>query len=114
MPDRLTSTKKKELQATGKEIPPTPKPLTDSNEDEDDQVESQATHGEDNNNGKGKEVAEVAEVAEPSNKGKEVANPAGDEHIEVTSFEIFAGYESIGKVYTPCNSLGILCNFDFP
>ena len=94
MADRLTSTEKKDLRAVSKKVPPTPEPPTDSDEDEDDQPERQATQWEDD---KGK-VKEVAEVAEPSNKGKEVANPARDEHVEVTSLEIFAGYESLGKI----------------
>ena len=98
MADRLTSSEKKELQPVGKEVPPTPEPPTDSDDDKDDQMESQATHGEDNDNGKGKEVTEVVEVTEPSNKGKEVTNLAGDGHVEVTSSEIFVGYESLGKI----------------
>ena len=108
MADRLTSTEKKDLRATGKEVPPTPKPPTDSDEDEDDQEESQATQGEDSK-GKGKEVVEVIEAAELSNKGKEVTNLAGDGHVEVTSSEIFVGYESLGKIYSldhSCNRIG--------
>ena len=44
--------------------------------------------------------------AEPSNKGKEVVDPATEDHVEVRSSEIFAGCESIGKIY-PSNILVI-------
>ena len=99
MVDRLTSTEKKQLQAAGKKVPPTPEPPTESDEDEDedqDEVESQAAPGEDKGKGKEKEVAE--EVAGPSTKEKEATHPSDDEHVEVTSSEIFAGCESIGKM----------------
>ena len=98
MADRLTSTEKRDLRAAGKEIPPTPEPPTDSEDDEEDpdEVESQAIQGE--NKGKDKEIANVGEVTEPSNKEKEAAHPAEYEHVEVTSSEIFAGCENIGKI----------------
>ena len=98
MVDRLTSTQKRDLWAAGKEIPPTPEPPTDFEIDEEDQdeMESQTIQGE--NKGKDKEIADVGEVAEPSNKEKEAAYPAEYEHIEVTSSEIFVGCESIGKI----------------
>ena len=97
--DRLTSTKKKQLRAAGKEIPPTPEPPTESDKDDNedqDEVESQAAPGEDKGKGKEKEVIE--EVAGPSTKEKEAAHLGDDEHIEVTSSEIFAGCESIVKM----------------
>ena len=98
MENRLASTEKRDLRAAEKEILPSPEPPTDSDDDEEDQdeVESQAIQGE--NKGKDKEIADVGEVAEPSNKEKEAAYPAEYEHIEVTSSEIFAGCESIGKI----------------
>ena len=99
MADWLTLTEKKQLQAAGKEVPPTPKPPTESDENKDedqDEVESQAAPGEDEGKGKEKEVAE--EVAGPSTKEKEAAHPGDDEHVEVTSLEIFGGCESIVKM----------------
>ena len=99
MADRLTSTKKRDLRAVRKEISPTPEPPIDSNDDEDDQTESQATHGEKINQGEiNSDLAAEKDKAEPSNKGKEVANPAADEHVEVTSSEVFAGCKSIAKI----------------
>ena len=96
--DRLTSIEQKELRAAGKEVPSTPEPLTESNEDKDedqDEVESRAAQEE--NKGKGKEREAAEEVVGPSAK-EEAAHPNDDEHVEVTSSEIFAGCESIGKV----------------
>ena len=98
MADRLTSSEKKQLRAVGKEVPPTPEPPTKSDEGEDedqDEVESRVTQEE--NKGKGKEKEVIEEVAGPSTKEK-VAHPNDDEHIEVTSSEIFIGCESIGKL----------------
>ena len=40
MANRLTSIEKKNLRAAGKEVPPTAEPLTDFDEDEDDQTET--------------------------------------------------------------------------
>ena len=96
MADQLTSTEKRDLRAVGKEVPQTLEPPTESDDDDEDQdeVESQAAQGEDK--GKGKEVTD--EVAGPSNKEKEVAHPGENEHVEVTSSEIFTGCESIGKI----------------
>ena len=98
MADRLTSTEKKQLRAAGKEVPPTPEPPTESDEDDDEdqeEVESRAVQEE--NKGKGKEKEGTEEVAGPSVK-EEAAHPNDDEHVEVTSSEIFAGCKSIGKV----------------
>mgnify|MGYP004685870727 CR=1 FL=1 len=101
MADRLTSTEKKQLRAAGKEVPPTPKPPTESDEDDDEdqeEVESRAAQEENKGKGKGKEKEGAEEVAGPSTKDG-VAHPKDDdEHVEVTSSEIFAGCESIGKV----------------
>ena len=98
MVDRLTSSEKKELRAAGKEMLPTLEPPTESDEDEDedqDEVESRTTQEGDKGKDKEKEVAE--EVAGPSTKEK-TAHPNDDEHVEVTSSEIFAGCDSIGKI----------------
>ena len=97
MADRLTSSEKRELRAIGKEVPPTPEPPTESDEDDDDQdeVESRATPEE----GKGKGKEADAEEVVGSNKKDEAAEPhQDDEHVEMTSSEIFAGCESIGKI----------------
>ena len=98
MADRLTSSEKRELRAAGKEVPPTPEPPTESDEDEDDQEEVESRTAPKEDKGKGKETVDAEEVAGLSKKDKAAEPNQDDEHVEVTSSEIFAGCESIGKV----------------
>ena len=103
MADRLTSSEKRDIRAAGKEVPLTPEPPTESDDDEDDQDEVESRAGSEKGKGKGKEV-DAGEVA-CSSKKDDIAAPhqtaephQNDEHVEVTSADIFGGCESIGKL----------------
>ena len=98
MANRLTSSEKKELRDAGKEVPPTPEPPTESDEDEDDQDEVKSRTALEEGKDKGKEIADAEEVAGSSKKDKVVEPNQDDEHVKVTSSEIFGGCESIAKV----------------
>ena len=98
MADRLTSSEKRELRAAGKEVPPTPEPPTEFDEDEDDQEEVESRTAPEEGEGKGKEIVDAEEVARPSKKDKAAEPNQDDEHVEVTSSEIFVGCKRIGKV----------------
>ena len=87
-----------QLWAANKEVSLTPKPPTDSDDNE-DITESQAieTNKTDQGEVNSKPVAEK-DKEEPSNKGNEAADEAPKELMEVTSEEIFASCGSIEKV----------------
>ena len=104
MADRLTSSERRELRAAGKEVPPTPEPPTESDEDDakDNQDEVESKSSQEKDKGKGKEKDDAEEAAGPSKKDKAAELNDDDEHVEVTSSEIFAGCESLDKA---CKSL---------
>ena len=87
-----------QLRAANKEVPPTPEPPTDSDDDEDlaenQAIETEKTDQDEVNS----EPAVEKDKVEPSNKGKEVVDEAATEHVEVTSEEIFANCDSFEKV----------------
>ena len=103
MADRLTSSEKRDIRAAGKEVPLTPEPPTESDDDEDDQDEVESRAGPEGGKGKGKEV-DAGEVVCSNKKDDmaalhQTAEPhQNDEHVEVTSADIFSGCESIRKL----------------